>query len=152
MAVPESIHKAVGLWRGKSRLHLPFLPPEKQVTESDSVLHIETDAAVKFATITYDWRYEGTREEGTILLAAHERSVQLGWVDSWHQNEAVMHLKGEESGTGSMKVRGEFGAGGEVWGWTIELVPTADRLTLRMENVSPAGEAVWAVDAVYTRE
>jgi hypothetical protein len=98
--VPVLIETAKGQWQGKSRLNLPWLAAEKQITESDSFLRIETDSQDKFATLTYDWHYEGKREEGMIILAksADSEGVQFGWVDSWHQSEAVLHLKGEESG------------------------------------------------------
>lgn len=154
MSVPKSIHMAKGLWRGKSKLNLPWLPPEKRVTESSSSLHIDTDSQDKFATITYDWRYEGKKEEGTIILSGNVKSklVQMGWVDSWHQNEAVLHLKGKDSETGSVKAKGEWSAGAEVWGWTIELLAVGDKLTIKMENVTPAGEATWAVEGVYSRD
>jgi len=154
MAVPKSITGAVGLWQGKSKLNLPWLAPEKRVTESNSSLHIETDSQGKFATITYDWHYEGKREEGTIIVAKSGKTnaVQFGWVDSWHQNDGVLHLKGEDSGTGPVKAKGEYSAGAkEVWGWTIEISPTKDGLTVKMENVPPTGEPMWAVEAVYKR-
>jgi hypothetical protein len=153
MAVPKSIQTAKGVWKGKSKLNQSWLPPEQQVTESDSQLRVDTDTQSKFATITYDWQYEGNREEGTLILAMDDESnaVQFGWVDSWHQSGGVLYLKGEDSRTGSVKAKGEYGST-EVWGWTIELVTTEDSFTVRMENVTPDGEAIWAVEGVYTRE
>jgi len=154
MAVPKSIHVAKGLWRGKSQLNLPFLPPEKRVSESDSSLHIDTDQHDSYATVTYNWQYEGKRQEGTILLceSAKSKSVQLAWVDSWHQNTAVMHLTGEESETGLVKTKGTYPAGKETWGWTIEFQIAGEQLTMKMDNVTPSGEAVWAVKASYKRD
>ena len=153
MAVPVSIHCAKGTWHGVSKLHLPWLALEKRISESKSTLHVVTDRQGNFATITYEWEYEGRQEQGTIILAKSSdmTSIQFGWVDSWHQSDSVLHLKGETSQSGSMKARGEYGAGDEVWGWTIELAPTSDSLALKMENVTPDGEATWAVDAVYSR-
>jgi hypothetical protein len=151
MAVPKSINEAKGSWRGKSKLNLPWLPAEKRLSESESSLHIDTDSQDKFATITYDWSYEGQREEGTIILAKSAKSnlVEFGWVDSWHQNEAILHLKGDDSGTSSVKAKGQYA---EVWGWTIELVLSATSLTLKMDNIAPTGEATWAVEAIYSRD
>jgi hypothetical protein len=151
MAVPKSIQLAKGLWRGKSRLNLPWLPPEQRITESNSDLRIDTDSQDKIAWITYDWHHEGKREEGTIILCENPKSnaIQLGWVDSWHQNKTVLHLLGDDSGTASVKAKGEYNLEG--WGWTIELLPTADTLSLKMENVTPAGEPTWAVEGAYLR-
>ncbi|RYG69893.1 DUF1579 domain-containing protein [bacterium] len=159
MAVPKRLHEAVGQWNGKSQLHLPFLPPEKRVTESASRLHIETGAHDAFATITYTWETEGERQEGTMLVCmapesetGKTKAVQIGWVDSWHQNSAVMHLVGHESETGAVKAKGAFTAGGETWGWTIAFDLTGDELALTMENLTPSGEAEWAVRATYRRD
>lgn len=154
MAAPKSIHEAKGLWKGKSSLNLPFLPPGKQVSESQSSLHIGTDEHNTFATITYNWHYEGKRQEGTILLAAseHGKAVELAWVDSWHQSSAVLHLVGEVSDSGHIKAKGSYPAGKEVWGWTIAFHHDGDELAVEMENVTPSGEAVWAVKATYTKD
>jgi len=154
MAVPKSIHEAKGLWKGKSLLNLPFLPPGKQVSESLSSLHIDTDEHNTFATITYNWQQEGKRQEGTVLLAgsAHGKTVELGWVDSWHQNTAVMYLSGEFADDGLVKTKGSYPAGKEVWGWTIAFHHDGNELTMEMENVTPGGEAVWAVKATYTKD
>lgn len=154
MAVPKSILMAKGSWRGKSKLNLPWLPRDKRVTESNSSLHIDTDSQEKIVTITYDWQYDGKREEGTLILTKARKSsaIEMGWVDSWHESDAVLHLMGEESATGSIKARGEYGAGKEIWGWSIELLPTETSLTIKMDNIPPTGEAMWAVEAVYSRE
>lgn len=154
MAVPKSIQLAKGTWKGKSKLNLPWLAPDKRVTESNSSLHIDTDSQDKFATITYDWRHEGKRQEGTIIVSgsAKSGSVEFGWVDSWHQNESVLHLKGGVSETGSVKAKGIYGTEKEPWGWTIELLPSGDSLTVKMDNLTPAGEATWAVEGVYSRQ
>ena len=77
--------------------------------------------------------------------------VQLGWSDSWHQNTAVMHLVGPEVADGSVRTKGTYAAGKEVWGWTIEFKLSGHQLTMKMENLTPQGEAEWAVEAVYKR-
>ncbi len=154
MAVPKSIHAAKGLWQGKSLLNLPFLPPGKQVSESQSSLHIDTDKHDSFATITYTWQYEGQVQEGTILLCQSDKRkhLELGWVDSWHQSTSVMHLEGEETETALVKAKGSYSGGNETWGWTIAFVHDGDQLTMTMENVMPSGEAVWAVKATYKKD
>ena len=153
MAIPKSITEAKGSWFGSSKLNQSWLPPEKRIAESASFLHVDTDEHDTFATITYTWHYEGKRHEGTVLIcmAGKSKVVQIGWVDSWHQSTAVMHLVGSESSDGSFKAKGTYAAGKEVWGWTIEFKMTPDLLTMRMENLTPKGEAEWAVEAIYKR-
>ena len=153
MAVPKQIHQAKGLWRGKSQLNFPILPPEKRVTESESSLHIDTDAHESFATITYNWEYEGKRQEGTILVCMGNKSkvVDFAWVDSWHQNSSIMNLVGDEATNGTIKAKGSYVAGKETWGWTIQIQLTDNTLALNMDNLDPTGAAEWAVKGVYQR-
>lgn len=154
MAIAKQIKDAKGSWKGKSKLHLSWLPPEQRVSESDSTLHIDLDENRAFATVTYTWRHEDKRHEGTILGCGSEKSknYEIAWVDSWHQSSAVMHLKGKEAEDGSLKVKGSYDGGGEMWGWTISLSEFGGAFTLKMENVTPAGEAEWAVEGIYHRE
>ncbi len=154
MAVPKPIRDAKGLWHGKSQLNLPFLPPGKQISESNSSLHIDTDGQDTYATITYNWHQDGKRQEGTLIVckASKSKAVQVGWVDSWHQNTAVMHLTGEESDSGLIKAKGTYSAGKETWGWTIAFQLADDKFTVNMENVMPSGEAIWAVKATYSHD
>ena len=150
MAVPTLINRAKGLWRGKSLLNLPFMPPGEQITESDSTLRVETDANDTYATVTYDWMYEGKRETGTILIcqAKESSAVEFGWVDSWHQSGAVMHLVGEVAENGTVEAKGTYPAGEEVWGWTIAFSLSGNEFTMDMVNVAPKGSE-WAVKASY---
>jgi len=154
MAIPKSIHEAKGLWKGNSRLNLPWLPADKQVSESNSSLHIDSDGNNTYATITYNWSHEGKRQEGTIILSesTDSKAVELGWVDSWHQNSGVLHLVGEESDSGSVKVKGTYGPAKEPWGWTIEFQRAGNQLSMNMDNIKPSGEAIWAVKATYSRD
>ncbi len=153
MAVPKSIQASVGDWKGKSKLNLPYLPPEEQVTESESTLRVSVDGTGAFATITYTWSHDGNPQEGTILLVrkAENPAVELAWVDSWHQHESILYMKGEEAESGSVRVEGSWPAGDEMWGWTIELVLAEASLVLKMEVVQPNGEATWAVEGTYSR-
>jgi hypothetical protein len=153
MAIPKTIKDAKGSWFGSSKLNQSWLPPEKRIAESASFLHVDTDEHDAFATITYTWHYEGKRHEGTILIctAGKSKAVQIGWVDSWHQNTAVMHLVGSESPDGSFKTKGTYAAGKEVGGWTIEFKLAGEQLTMKMENLTPKDEAEWAVEAVYSQ-
>ncbi len=153
MAVPQFVIDAKGLWKGKSKLNLPWLPADKQVTESDSHLHIDCDRKNAFATVTYTWSHEGKEQEGTMLICQDPKSktVELGWSDSWHENTAVLHAIGEEKPAGYFKTKGTYKGGGEEWGWTIALTVVDGTLLLKMENVTPKGEAAWAVDATYER-
>ena len=154
MAVPKFIVASKGSWKGKSKLNLPWLAPDKRVSESDSHLHIDCDRQNAFATITYTWSYEGKEQEGTFLICQNDTSkvVEVGWSDSWHQNTGVMHLAGPGGEADSFKTRGTYKAEGQEWGWTVAFSLTKERLTLKMENVPPNVEPQWAVEAIYEPE
>lgn len=152
MSIPRCILQAKGSWFGTSKLNLPWLAPEKRVTESGSFLHVETDAHDAFATVTYTWEHEGKRHEGTMVIAMNRESkeVQVGWADSWHQSTGIMHTVGLESDEKSFKTKGTYAADKEVWGWTIDIAVSGDTLVLKMDNVPPQG-GEWAVEAIYRR-
>jgi hypothetical protein len=59
---------------------------------------------------------------------------------------------GEIGEADKMKTKGTYPAGTEVWGWTISLEATTDAFKIEMENVTPQGEATWAVRGEYQRE
>lgn len=153
MSVPKPIFDAKGSWKGKSKLNLPWLAPDKRVSECDSDLHVDCDRQGTYATIVYEWSYEGKRQEGTLILAGSKttNTIEIGWADSWHQNSGVLHLSGHVTDDAKIKTKGTYNAEGQEWGWTIAVEVTASTLSLKMENVTPAGEATWAVDGEYHR-
>ena len=153
MAIPKTLQNWAGSWAGKSKLNLPWLDEDKRISTSTSKLHVDTDDNHAFATLTYTWEHEGKKQEGTLLVAGHSKSpeIEVAWVDSWHQNTGILHCTGTVGEGDHIKVRGSYKAGTEVWGWTIALKPEGEHIRLVMENVTPAGEAEWAVDALYTR-
>lgn len=153
MAAPELTKELAGNWAGKSKLHMSWLPPEQRVQESDSKLSLKINDQGAFASLTYDWSFEGDRQEGTILFAAENEGtgVQLAWVDSWHQSGGIMHLTGNIESSGDLKAAGSYSGGDELWGWTISFTSQDGQLKLTMENVTPAGEAEWAVEGIYSR-
>ena len=152
MSVPRQIVAASGTWKGRSKLHLSWLPEDQRISDSDSELQVQIDFQVTYATLSYSWIYQGNRQEGTMLIAGKPDAgeVQIAWCDSWHQDSAVLHLYGEPTETG-IKTKGTYAGEGEIWGWTITLNLTGDVLYLEMENVTPNGEAEWAVRGEYLR-
>ena len=152
MSVPKPILDAKGAWHGSSKLHMSWLPEGERISESESDLLVEQDFQSSHAIIRYYWMHDGIRQEGTLLVAgnADASEVQMAWSDSWHQDSGVLSLIGGPIENG-VKAKGSYTAGDETWGWTIALCLVADDIQLEMENVTPAGEAEWAVKAIYAR-
>lgn len=152
MAVPKFVQDAQGSWKGTSKLNLPWLPKEKQVSKCDSKLHVEIDPGHRYATIHYIWAYEGKREEGTMIVCGDEKElVEIGWSDSWHMNAGVMKLKGKYV-AGYLKTRGEYTAEGQTWGWSVALELKDGVFWIKMENIMPGEKAMWAVEGEYRKE
>lgn len=152
MPAPKVLIAASGLWAGTSKLQLSHLPPDQRVTESPSTLTVAIDPHTSYALVNYVWEYDGEKQYGTVLVCGDESgaSVDMAWSDSWHQNSAVMNLKGSESG-GSVKASGTWGPEEEPWGWTVGFGLEGESLVMRMEVVTPTGDSDWAVEAVYSR-
>lgn len=84
-----------------------------------------------------------------MLLAGNGKALQMGWVDTWHQDSGVLHLVGAEHEPQSFKLKGTYDAEGQTWGWSISFSRQGEKLHVDMENISPDGEAEWAVKAEY---
>ena len=144
-----------GSWHGISKLNLGEDPAVEEVTESDSLLRIETDPRNEFATVTYSWSYEGEEQTGSLLVAGSINSDKLtgGWADSWHQNGSVMSMNGTGTQSNCVRLTGSYGPEDQPqWGWRIELESIENQLTLRMVNISPDGDETWAVCCDYARD
>jgi hypothetical protein len=67
--------------------------------------------------------------------------------------DVIMACEGSLDG-GAIRVRGSYAAStGPDWSWQITVAaPGGETLEIAMENISPAGEMMPAVRAVYRRE
>lgn len=154
MAIPKPIKGAAGSYSGESTLHMSWMPEGQQLEKGPSKMHIEFDRHMKYATVTYTWKYKDTEQEGTILIAGDEdgKDVTMGWSDSWHMGAGVMYVKGEVK-DGEINCRGKYAAPpGPDWGWRITFSTEGDSLTMKMYNATPKGEEMIAVDAVYKKD
>ena len=151
MLVPKELREAKGSWKGKSRLHLSWLPPEQRIHESEATATVDVGEQSAFATIAYTWHHEGKKHDGAILACIQkEGTIEYAWLDSWHQG-TIMCLEGPIVEGAPLKGKGTYKYEDQVWGWTIALSLSDDVFSIKMENVDLEGEAEWAVEAVYTR-
>lgn len=149
MAIPKTIKDAAGSWKGKSKLHLSWLPEAERITECDSTLHVDLDRNQSFATVTYVWSHEGKEHEGSILLSGSEKEgMSAGFTDSWHMSTGVLPMKSDKF---EANVKGHYSAGEELWGWRVAVEVSGDTLKLKMFNATPKGEEEWAVEGTYKR-
>ena len=147
----------LGSWRGTSRLHME--PGSPGVT-TDSTLTAVPIAKGRFVQMSYTWSHEGVPHEGTMILGMHAKRDEAtgAWVDSWHQSNETLFLKGTHekdkgAASGRVSISGTFPAPpGPDWGWRIEVgCPEASKLLLEMFVIEPEGEENLAVHAEFAR-
>jgi hypothetical protein len=154
MATNDFLKGAVGKWNGTGKLHMSWVT-ENPVQSGASGLHVDLDESKTFAKVTYWWTFEEKRQEAvmTVICDEKRKKVFMGWVDAWHMNYDVMRLVGDlekdrVSGFGNYYV----GEGEKDWGWRISLAMDGDKLTMKMDNVSPDGQSEWAWEGIYSKE
>ena len=141
-----------GNWTGTSKL---WLEPGKLTDESPIVGTIQILLEGRFALYLYQGSIEGEPQHGMFTFGYNTtlEQYEASWVDSFHNNTAIMFCVGLAIENG-FSVLGSFPdpTGGPDWGWRTEVV-LADRehLTLTAYTISPEGEEAKAVETILKR-
>ena len=150
--LPATLRELIGEWAGTNRL---WLSPKEPARHSDTTASVAVAAQSRFATIKYTWADGDQPQDGLLILGAdpERKTLEAVWVDSWHMADKFMLCKGTTDGNGVISVQGSYPAPpGPDWGWRMVINPCiADRLELRMYNISPGGEQALAVEVSYSR-
>jgi len=141
-----------GGWTGTSRL---WLEPGALTDESTVHGSIQLILDGRFALYLYQGSVEGEPQRGVFTFGYNTTTDQYeaSWVDSFHNNTAIMFCVGRAI-EGGFEVRGDYPdpTGGPDWGWRTEVVlQDADHLSLTAYNISPEGMEVKAVETLLTR-
>ena len=148
VAISEFLSKAPGQWTGKNKLMLHG----EAARVSDSKLTVSTTALGHFVALSYTWKFDGQDQEGTLLFGGGKEGTVGSWVDSWHNGDKIMALRGE-SAHNKVTLMGSYAAPpGPDWKWRIEISEDAGRIKMLMTNITPKGEEEPAVEVVYQRE
>ena len=141
-----------GCWQGSSRLHDPHTGRPED-TASTAVLSPLLGG--RFIRLDYTWSYQGTGQEGSILIGhqSDRGRATAHWIDSWHMANGVMACEGAVEPDGTVAVHGSYAAPpGPDWGWRIAIRPgDGSALQVVMHNVTPDGQEALAVEATYAR-
>lgn len=152
MSVPSEWQSMVGEWSGDNRL---WLSPEDPVRTSVTTARLALTARGRFLSVRYTWAEGGKEQEGELLIGLHPKTGEVtgAWVDSWHNGDRLMPLRGRAREDGVLAAAGTYPAPPDPdWGWRIELEATAaDAFEMRMYNLTPDGEEAPAVSARYAR-
>jgi len=141
-----------GGWAGTSKL---WLEPDKLADESPALGTITLVLEGRFAIYLYQGSIEGEPQHGMFTFGYNTVTDQYeaAWVDSFHNNAAIMFCVGSAR-EGGFSVLGSHPdpTGGPDWGWCTEVeLIDKDHLTITAYNIDPEGGEGKAVESKLTR-
>jgi hypothetical protein len=144
--------KLAGHWQGTSKL---WLEPETLAGESPIVGTIQLVLDGRFALFLYQSSIEGEAQQGIFTFGYNTLldRYEVSWVDSFHNNTAIMFCTGDAKGNGFF-VLGSYPdpSGGPDWGWRteVELIDN-DHLVITAYNIIPDGSESKATEMNLVR-
>lgn len=148
----QFLRKLVGGWTGTSRL---WLEPDKLTDESPVVGSFQLVLDGRFALFLYQGSVEGELQHGMYTFGYNTLTDQYeaSWVDSFHNNTAIMFCVGSPIDNG-FSVLGSYPdpSGGPDWGWRTEVkMIDNDHLVITAYNIHPELDEAKATEATLTR-
>ncbi len=143
-----------GGWTGTSRL---WLEPDTLAGEAPLVGNIQLVLEGRFALFLYQSAAEGEPQHGMFTFGYNTilDRYEASWVDSFHNNTAIMFCVGTSMGVeNGFSVLGSYPdpTGGPDWGWrTVVQLLDNDHLLITAYNISPEGGEAKATEARLTR-
>ena len=146
------LSRLAGSWTGISRL---WLEPDKLTDESPVVGTIQLILSGRFALYLYQGSIQDEPQHGLFTFGYNTLTdrYEASWVDSWHNNTAIMFCTGNAIENGFF-VLGSFPDpnGGPDWDWRTEVeLVDADHLLITAYTISPEGDEAKATEAQLTR-
>ena len=141
-----------GGWAGTSKL---WLEPDTLTDEAPLVGNIQLILDGRFALFLYQSSVEGEPQHG-LFTFGYDTLVdryEASWVDSFHNNTAIMFCRGSETENG-FQVTGSYPDpnGGPDWSWLTEVqLVDKDHLLITAYNISPEGGEDKATEARLAR-
>ena len=142
----------VGGWIGTTKL---WAEPDVLTDESPVQGSFQLVLGGRFALYLYQGSVQGEPEQGIFTFGYNTLSDQYeaSWVDSWHNNTAIMFCVGSAKENGFF-VLGSYPDpnGGPDWSWRteVELVDN-DHLIITAYNIHPEGGEAKATESRLTR-
>ena len=148
----QFLRQLVGGWTGMSKL---WLEPDTLTDESPVLGSITLVLEGRFAIYLYQGSVEGEPQHGMFIFGYNTITDQYeaSWVDSFHNNTAIMSCVGSATETG-FSVLGSYPdpTGGPDWGWRTEVeLVDHDHLVITAYNIDPEGGEARATEASLTR-
>lgn len=150
--IHQRLARMAGDWQGDFRL---WFAPGDPAGEAPQRGTIRSILGGRFLLHEYESSFQGEPIAGVAIYGYHldEGAYESAWVESFGTGTSILCSR-EQSGDPRLSVLGSYGdgQGGPRWGWRTEIdQPDDEHLVITMTNISPAGEAVKAVETRYTR-
>jgi len=146
------LRQLAGSWTGISKL---WLEPDTLTDESPVVGSIQVILDGRFALYLYQGSIQGETQHGLFTFGYNTTldRYEASWVDSFHNNTAIMFCTGNATENG-FSVLGSFPDpnGGPDWGWRTEVERVDnDHLIITAYNIHPEYGEAKATEAKLTR-
>lgn len=148
----QFLGELVGGWSGRT---LTWLEPDGVPRQGQTQGSVQLVLGGRFALYLYQTATEAEPQHG-IFTFGYNTTLdrwEASWIDSFHNNTAIMFCTGLSKGNGFF-VLGSYPdpTGGPDWGWRTELqLLDHDHLVITAYNVSPEGGEARALETQLTR-
>jgi hypothetical protein len=146
------LSQLAGGWAGTSRV---WFEPDKLADESHVAGSIQIILEGRFALYLYQGTIQGEQQYGMFTFGYNTTldRYEASWVDSFHNNTAIMFCTGNATDNG-FSVLGSYPdpTGGPDWGWrTVVELEDEDHLIITAYNIHPEYGEAKATEAKLTR-